>query len=399
MSRFVTILCVIILSAVGASAQELSALARALPEGAQIRDAGRGIAVDVTLSQPVPYVVRHLADPPRLVVDFREVDWSALDVEAFDQSERVEAVAMGPLRPGWSRLVLQLRGPFTLTTAELRDARLSLRLDPVSEEVFAARVVSSDAALSTLPAPADLAPARTRQDGSRPLVVVIDPGHGGIDPGAQRDGWDEADLMLGFARELRDMLRRGGMQVVLTRESDVFVPLEARISIAREARADVFLSLHADALPEGGASGATVYTLSDEGSDVAAQLLAERHDRGDLLAGVDLNQHDDVIAGVLMDMARLETAPRADLLADTIVAQLRKSTGHVHKRPRQSAGFSVLKAPDIPSVLLELGFMSSQRDMDHLLDSVWRGVAAGAIRDALERWAREDAAQAGLLRQ
>ena len=178
--------------------------------------------------------------------------------------------------------------------------------------------------------------------------------------------------------------------MVLTRQGNEFVPLEARLSIARRAAADVFLSLHADALVEGRASGSTVYTLSERASDTASQKLAERHDRGDLLAGVDLSGQDDVIARVLMDMARNETAPRTGKLAEALVAGLRATVG-VHKRPHLQAGFSVLKAPDIPSVLIEIGFLSSERDRERLLDPDWRAQAAGGIRDALLAWAEQDA--------
>ncbi|KCV83368.1 N-acetylmuramoyl-L-alanine amidase [Actibacterium atlanticum] len=400
MSRFLKTVCVLWLALCGgAQAQDLSALARAEPEGSVVRDSFGGIVLEVGLSQPVPYKLALLAAPPRLVADFREVDWRGLDADAFDLSDRVEAVAMGPLIPGWSRLVLQMDGPYVIEAAALTGTNLRVELAPASAEDFAAKVSLAQTALRDLPEPAQVPAPRTRQDGVRPLVVVLDPGHGGIDPGAQRDGHKEADLVLGFARELRDMLRRTGMDVVLTRDADIFVPLESRITIARAAGADAFISLHADALPEGHASGATVYTLSEESSDIAGKLLAERHDRSDLLAGVDLNAYDDVVSDVLMDLARLETAPRSDQLADTVVAQMRVGVGNLHKRPRQSAGFSVLKAPDIPSILIELGFMSSPRDLEHLLDPVWRGVMAAAIRDALLQWAQEDAAQAGLLRQ
>ncbi len=186
--------------------------------------------------------------------------------------------------------------------------------------------------------------------------------------------------------------------MLLTRRDDSFVPLEARVSIARAAGADAFLSLHADAVAEGVAKGATIYTLADRASDSASQLLAERHDREDLLAGVDLTGQDDVVAGVLMDLARIETQPRADRLADALVEGLRAAVG-VHKRPRLEAAFSVLKAPDIPSVLVELGFLSSERDRARLTDPEWRARAAVGIRDALLAWASADAAEARLIRK
>src|SRR5690606_32624894 len=144
--------------------------------------------------------------------------------------------------------------------------------------------------------------------------------------------------MLRFARDLRRVLEETGrVKVVLTREEDAFVPLQERVTVARRARADVFLTLHADDLAEGRDSGATVYTLSDEARDDASRLLAERHDRADLLAGVDLADQDDVIAGVLMDMARLHTTPRSERLAGTLVRGLAERTGELHKRPRLRA--------------------------------------------------------------
>ncbi|MDR0809693.1 MAG: N-acetylmuramoyl-L-alanine amidase, partial [Gemmobacter sp.] len=160
-----------------------------------------------------------------------------------------------------------------------------------------------------------------------------------------------------------------------------------------------FLSLHADALAEGEARGATVYTLSDEATDQAARTLAERHDRADLLAGVDLTDQDDQVAGVLMDMARTETAPRVARLAGALEAAIREAGLPMHPHAQQQAGFSVLKSPDIPSALVELGFLSSARDLARLRDPGWRAKMAGAITAGLRAWAVQDAALAGLGRQ
>jgi N-acetylmuramoyl-L-alanine amidase len=232
--------------------------------------------------------------------------------------------------------------------------------------------------------------------GGGPVTVVLDPGHGGIDPGAEADGQTEADLILTFARVLKEeLVRDGGFSVVMTREDDSFVPLEARTSIARAAEADVFISLHADALAEGEATGATVYVLSDDATDEAAQALAERHDRDDLLAGVDLTGTDDLVATVLMDMARTETTPRMERLASALAASIQDAGLKMHRHPIQAAGFSVLKSPDIPSVLVEVGFMSSPRDLARLQDPAWRTEMAAAITAGLRDWAAEDAALAG----
>nr|WP_275116103.1 N-acetylmuramoyl-L-alanine amidase [Aliiroseovarius subalbicans] len=385
--------------------QELSALARLVGEGVTLDDTRRGMTLDLGLSQPVPWRVFTLDAPPRLVLDFSELDWTGLDPAGLlAGSDRVESLNHGLYRPGWTRLVLELAEPLAVEQAGMRadatGAHVKIVLGKTDAEAFALAAGAPASALFAGELGAETFEAKARQTGDQPLVVVLDPGHGGIDPGAERDEVIEAELMLQFARELKEtLLRTEGFEVVLTRDDDRFVPLETRVSIARQAGADVFLSLHADALAQGRATGASVYTLSAEASDLASQKLAERHDRADLLAGVDLSQHDDAVALVLMDMARVETAPRSARLADALVEGIHSATGSTHKTPRLEAGFSVLKAPDIPSVLIELGFLSSEQDRKNLVSQTWRTRAAEGIRDALLYWAIEDAAEAVRLRQ
>lgn len=383
-----------------APAQDLSALARLDPGASSFRAEAGGLAIDLALSQPVPWRVRVMDNPPRLVLDMREADWTGLSTIP-QQAPAIRSLRAGVFRPGWSRLVLELAGPHLVSQAEMDTGAgrpvVRLRLDPASAADFAAAAAQPEPPGWALPEPADVPRPVARGDG--PLLVVIDPGHGGIDPGAERDGHTEAALMLGFARELKELLLRdGGFQVVMTREEDVFVPLETRISIARAAGAQVFLSLHADAIAEGEAVGATLYTLAEEASDAAAQALAERHDRDDLLSGVDLSQQDDLVATVLMDMARTETRPRTDRLAAALQGAIKGAGLRMHRRPHQKAGFSVLKSPDIPSVLVELGFLSSARDLKRLTDPAWRASMALALRDGLKAWAAEDAALSALRR-
>lgn len=384
-----------------ALAQDLSALARLDPQSSSIGDTRQGIVVSLALSQPVPWRLRVLDAPPRLILDVREVDWSGIG-QVSRASVRVTDLRAGVFRPGWSRLVLELNGPFLVDQAEMRTAegaaRLVLRLEPASQAAFAAKAAAPEPEEWAAPKSADLPKPETRGDG--PVVVVLDPGHGGIDPGAEREGLSEARLMLTFARELKEtLLRAGGFTVVLTRNEDVFVPLETRISIARAAGATVFLSLHADALAEGEAVGATIYTLAADASDAAAATLAERHDRDDLLSGVDLTGQDDLVAEVLMDMARTETLPRTQLLAETLRVAMDRQGLKMHRIPLQQAGFSVLKSPEIPSVLIELGFLSSPSDLARLRDPDWRARMAQAIAAGLAAWSVEDAAQQQLRRQ
>ena len=388
-------LVVLLLLSLGAQGQQLSALARFDPAASHLTEAGGRVDLVLGLSQPVPWRVRVLDGPPRLIVDFREVDWTGLDRVA-EAAPSVAGLRAGVFRPGWSRLVLDLTGPMQVVEASMQTrpgTAVHLVLTPATAQAFAVKAAEPEPPGWALPVPAPLPPVPPR--GAGPLVVVLDPGHGGIDPGAERDGQSEAKLMMVFARELKEaLLRDGGFQVVLTREDDSFVPLENRISIAHMAGAQVFLALHADALAEGEAVGATVYTLSAEATDKASATLAERHNRDDLLAGIDLSHQDDVVATVLMDMARAETEPRTARLADALVSAITGAGIRMHRHPHQEASFAVLKSADIPSILLEVGFMSSQSDLEHLLDPQWRQTMVTAIKNGLKAWAAADAVQA-----
>lgn len=383
------------------------ALARVLPAETEARERGERLTIELGLSVPVPWRAFTLAGPPRLVLDFREVAWEGLPPDRLTRPRMVEEARFGLFRPGWSRLVLELSREMRVETAAMRTDRadggasLAVALVPgAATGPLEGAAPEAGEHLWTSPPRATAAPPRARQRGDRPLVVMLDPGHGGIDPGAQAGGVTEAALMLTFARELREVLRATGRyQVEMTRDEDVFVSLQSRVSQARAVGADVFLSLHADALAEGRATGTTIYTLSETASDAASQRLAAEHDRADLLAGVDLGDQDDIIAAVLMDLARAETQPRSERLARALVEGIGAATGRLYKRPHLSAGFSVLRAPDIPSVLVELGFLSDPRDRRNLVDPEWRARAAQGILSALDSWAEEDAAEAGLLRQ
>ena len=394
-----------------ALAQDRSALARVdlarsalLAEG---RDRGkpRPLELQLAISQPVPYRVYFLDGPPRLVVDFREIDFAGTDAQALPGRELVPALRWGRFRPGWSRLVMELPGPYALRMAVQRPAEsgaggalVKLRIEPVPQDEFATRG-NALSALWDLPAPATVAPLPPRRAADRPLRIAIDPGHGGHDPGAQVGAIYEAAVMLGFARELSEILTRAGFEVVPTRSDDSFVPLERRMTLARAGQADLFISLHADALPAGEAAGLSIYTWNPQADDRATRELAMRHDRTDLLAGLDLAGTDDQIADVLMDMARIETQPRSEAFAKFAVSELNRAGIVMHRRPMRGAAFSVLKSPDIPSVLIELGFLTDPGDRANLFDPEWRARTAGAIAQAASLWARDDAARAALSRK
>lgn len=392
------------------SAQTLSGLARVDPVKSQIIDTRQGITVELGLSQGVPYRIYTLDAPMRLVLDFREIDWTGLTQEALLNSDIASAVRFGGFRPGWSRMVVDLSEPVVVKKAGMAIdtvtgmARLSVAMARVTNEQFAQ--VSQTPRDPEWGAPiGEAGGAKEAQSGKNTaaqdrIVVVLDPGHGGIDPGAERGGEVEKDLMLAFAYELRDaLLRVDGLEVVLTRRDDRFVALERRVAIAHQNGAHLFISLHADVVAGGGAHGAIVHTLSEQASDEASALLAERHNRADMLAGVDLTGKDDVIADVLLDLARMETQPRTERLAEALVAGLQSAGAPLNRRPHRAAAFSVLKAADIPSVLLELGFLSSARDLENLANPAWRQKMAGGIRDAIQAWMINDAALRDLVRQ
>lgn len=386
-------------------AQDFSALARVDAAKSQVSDLGGGLAVDLYLSQAVPYRVFTLDDPRRLVLDFREVDWRGVSREAMLNADNASDLRFGPLRPGWSRMVVDLAGPVTVSEAGMQVAEstglavLRVVLDPASAADFAARTGAPvDAQWQALAQTDTTADAPEIVDG--PMIVAIDAGHGGIDPGAEREGVREADVVLALAIEVADAINRTGrMRAILTRDADFFVPLDERMTIARAAGVTAFISLHADALEEGGARGASVYTMSQEGLDEASERMAERHDRGDLLAGVDLQGNDDRIATVLMDLARLETEPAGLRLADALVVGLRGAGVPLNSRSRRRAKLGVLNAPDFASVLVELGFLSSKADRAALSNPISRAPMVAGIVSALTTWADAQAASAPLLRQ
>ncbi|MDA5556340.1 N-acetylmuramoyl-L-alanine amidase [Shimia sp. MMG029] len=390
----------------GAQEDGFSALARLDVAGSGLSDGRRG-ATDLRLhlSQGVPWRVFTLDDPRRVVLDFREVDWGTLKAGELGSAEGVSGLRFGAYRPGWSRMVLDLAGPFDVESAEMAVAEatgaatLALRLAPTDAETFGSAAGAPYDPRWDLPAPAAEAAPAPRPDWA-PTRVMIDPGHGGIDPGAERGDVQEKALMLMFARELRDLLRRAGdFEVIMTRDADVFVSLEGRVALAHQHQADVFLSLHADSLSQGNAKGATIYTLSEEASDAASALLAERHNRADIISGVDLSGADDEVTDVLLDLARMETEPRTDKLAHSLAGSLRDGGVRLNRKPLREGAFSVLKAADVPSVLIELGFMSDQQDLANLQDAGWRAAMAAGLRDGLLAWIEEDKATRALVRQ
>lgn len=388
MSRTVRIICIALAMLLTPIAAISGPPAELVGGGAVLSDSGGAVSLRVDISKTVPWRLKTLASPARIVVDFGEVDWSKPPTVA---SASVSDIRVGRYRPGWSRMVILLREPLAIETAEMTtaddgQATLFVTLRPTTAEDFRQTASPPEPEAQTaLIAVTPKSPDRIR--------VALDPGHGGIDPGAEHSGLAEADLMLTFARALKERLvRTGRFDVILTREEDVFVPLEHRIGIAQGVQADVFISLHADSLEEGSlqTSGVTAYTLSDSKADKAAIQLAERHAAQEILAGVDLSGAGDDVSMALIELAQRETTPRSEALAGTIISAITSAGLEANTRPHRHGGFSVLKSPDIPSVLLELGYMSHPDDRGRLNSPEWQENAQQAVIDALLLWWDED---------
>ena len=331
-----------------------------------------------------------LADPYRVVIDIPQVIFQLPPKAGETGRGLIKAFRFGLVMQGGSRLVFDLAKPariekaFVVDPTDSAPARLVLDLAPTDREAFLHKVaIDSRATRADLPR-AD-GPESKGSD-SRPLVV-LDPGHGGIDIGTKGpSGEEEKDIVLNFAQRLRDRVEKTGKyRVLMTRNDDTFVPLGDRVRIARDAGAALFVSIHADSLPhsEGDAQGASIYTLSDTATDSEAARLAEKENRADVIAGVDLKSEPDDVAGILIDLAERETKSFSVQFAHKLLGEM-KAVTRVHKTPLKSAGFRVLRAPDVPSVLVELGYVSNRQDLQSLLSDNWRNRTADSIAEAID---------------
>ena len=364
-------------------------------------DAGRTRLV-MDLTRTIELAAFTLADPYRVVVDLPQVSFQFPPKTGEKSRGLVKAFRYGLVMAGGSRIVLDVGGPvrvekaFVLDAVDGTPARLVLDLAAIDRATFM-RAVAVDNRLPRDNAKKLEQPAQNAND-PRP-IVVLDPGHGGIDTGTRAGsaGVMEKTLVLEFALMLRDKLERTGKyRVVMTRTDDTFVPLADRVRLARSRGAQLFVSIHCDALArgDGEAEGATVYTVSDKASDAEAARLAETENRADVIAGVDLSAEPDDIADILIDLAQRETKTFATQFARDLIGELKGAT-RMHKHPHRSAGFRVLKAPDVPSVLIELGYVSNRADLKQLVSDSWRARTADAIVQAIHTYFTTRVAGAG----
>ncbi len=355
------------------------------------------------LDKKIQFRAFPLADPYRVVVDIPQVSFQLPAGTGVAGRGLIKAFRYGLVMPGGSRIVFDLTGPARITNSYVLDAangqppRLVLELEEVDRTTFVQSLAAESRpelrpaiAIAAVPdnAPRAEAVATLKSDAPPDLrpVVVIDPGHGGLDNGTQSSGESEKNLVLGFGLALRDRIEKSGKyRVVMTRTDDTFIPLADRVRIARNQSAALFVSIHADALPrrEGDAQGATIYTLSDRASDAEAERLAEAENKADAIGGVNLTEEPTEVADILIDLAQRETRTFSNRFARLLAGEM-KNTARMYKHPLKSAGFRVLKAPDVPSVLIELGYVSNKGDLEHLVSERWRSKTVGSMAQAID---------------
>ncbi len=378
-----------------------AALAGPAALGFRAGEHGDTTRIVLDLSEEAPYQVRQLTGPDRIAIDFPGLEWrmkSALPSRGVGLAKMVRA-------EGVSTLVIELARPakpakvFYLAPGGGNSWRFVMDLVPAKpgerEKTALATPAAQPPAAAKPPAPARpgkqpataKAPPPAAEPAPAPVkpkpVIVIDPGHGGVDPGAVgASGVYEKNIVLAMARELKEQLdATGRFKVVLTRDRDVFLKLRDRVAKARAAGGDLFLSLHADSHPNLQLSGLSVYTLSEKASDAEAEQLAESENKADLIAGIDLSNEAPEVANILIDLAQRETMNLSANFAGKAVGGLGREVKLLSNTHR-FAGFAVLKAPDVPSVLVELGYLSNPKEEQLLKTEAYRGKLAKALAHA-----------------
>lgn len=365
--------------------------------GRQIENVTRFV---LDVSQKVDYHVFTLPDPYRVVIDFPDMEWK-INKEALDRLVRdnptIKGFRFGQFGQSGGRVVMEVSEPvsvknsFVLNPVGPHPFRFVVDLAKTDHLSFMRESEASkqaaakpDPVMKKVPPPPTSVP-QARKDTRK--IVVIDPGHGGVDPGAiSVNGYHEKNLTLAISKELaRQLNATGRYKAVLTRNDDDFMALRERVTFARAAGADLFISIHADSHGEWETRGASVYTLSTEASDKEAAALAAKENKADIIGGLDLSRQDRDVASILIDLAQRETMNRSKIYAGMLVEEFdRAHVTLLPHRPHRSAGFAVLTAPDVPAVLLEVGYLSNKTDERALMQQSHRQKLARAIIKAAD---------------
>ncbi len=354
----------------------------------------------IDLDRQVPFSYLLLADPYRVVIDLPEVKWEIGLKGVGNGKGLIGQYRYGLFRPGVSRLVLDLNGPakikqiFHLEPRGIYGDRLVVDLVPASRASFMEAVERSRKNRTPITAPEEQQARPITRHPNTKRVIIVDPGHGGVDPGALSViGVPEKKIALSVAKEIRRELQKSGKYLVLmTRERDIFVSLPKRVEFARQAEADLFISVHADSIKNPKVSGATVYTLSEKASDKEAASLARKENRSDLIAGLDLKGETDQVTSILIDLAQRETMNYSARFANFLVPELKRRLT-MRSNSHRFAGFQVLRAPDVPSTLMEIGYLSNREDARRLNSKQGQQSIAVAVAAAIEQYFSSVAAE------
>lgn len=364
--------------------------------------------VTLEASESLRFRTASLANPNRLVIDIEGVELNSLLRDLAGQvagsDPFVKTVRAGQFNPDTVRLVLDLKTDvkpqvFTLKPVAEYQHRLVVDLYPAraqDDPLLALLEDYNKGGLANDAAPAR--PQKGRAGTDRPVVIVLDPGHGGEDPGAiGPSGTREKDVVLKIAKELKRLIERErNMKVYLTRDEDVFIPLGVRVAKARKLNADLFISIHADAFISPTARGSSVFALSEKGAtSTAARYLAQTQNDADLIGGVKIGSRDRYLAHTLLDLTQTATINDSLKLGKTVLGQIGE-LNTLHKKQVEQAGFAVLKAPDIPSILVETAFISHPEEEKRLVDPAFQQRMATAILTGVKRYFAQGAVLARL---
>lgn len=340
------------------------------------------------------YNVFLLPSPKRLVIDVKNSKVNSRLEQNVNKNTLLSNIRVGSTPSGDARIAFDLKQPaivkkaFMLPPQSSFGWRFVIDLEVSTEKEFAAHVGNQHAFISNSSNNnAKSAEKKVASTDSSKKIIVLDPGHGGQDPGAIGcSGVYEKNITLAMAKELKKILDKDGRyKVYLTRNRDVFIPLRERVRIARRYKADLFLSIHADSARNKNAKGLSVYTLSETASDKEAAALAERENKADVIAGMDFAEHSREVSDVLINLAQRETMNRSSEFANIMVQKMRKSVKLLDNTHR-FAGFAVLKAPDVPAVLLEMGYLSNRTEEKLLRQSSYRQKLAKSTGIAIDEY-------------
>lgn len=349
-----------------------------------------GVRFVAELDKEADVSLSKLNNPPRLVIDFKKSGFNAQVLQKkWPAVGFVNACRTGTPMPEIARVVLDFpdncqwsEKHFSLPPQSAKNWRFVVDINRTAQMV-------TDQNTSTSVSSTGIQKKETAS-AKKQKIIVLDPGHGGQDPGAiSRSGRYEKDLVLMMAKETKELLEKAGYKVVLTRTKDVFIPLRGRIKKAHEANGDLFISIHADSAKNSSAKGLSIYTISEKASDKEAAALAERENKADILYGMDLAEYQQEVSDILIDLAKTDTMNKSSQYADNVVSEMKKKI-HLVPNAHRFAGFVVLKSPNIPSVLLEMGYLSNREEEKQMWQKSYRNKLSQALVSAVNQFFKDN---------